>query len=441
LSAASFELNPFLQLRPFEVQLVMHHLDARSRLFFARCSRNLQRDAQPPFAWEHCIINVPATCALHDPHFLDHLRSSRFRALPTRLCCRAHPPSPSAQPPVPLQASQVSDATAPVLPPASTIGEAPVPPPPSMMDVLLDVAALLARPVAIEVAGPTIDWPTLLSQPNMQSITALTIRQLDVLQLQTLELLRSLPRLHQLELRLANPEQLHLASAHLSLFMQLPALDDLSCDFALWLRIAPMRPLRPLKRLAIHFVPGPQSNVTRMSLCVPQLSALEVLFLYDPPVRRSGVVDTAFDQDVAASMTHLKSLRDLTTCVRHSRTLIPLLHLYTVPTLERMQIDCIDHVPSPSLLHMLISRRPSLILVVRILFIDVPRPACIDPAPFRPLTQGPLARRVRIEGLGRTQDEEHSATCADLDVPIEEGKEGEAESDRRGAVHLHPCMS
>jgi hypothetical protein len=60
-----------------------------------------------------------------------------------------------------------------------------------------------------------------------------------------------------------------------------------------------------------------------------------------------------------------------------------------------------DHVPSPSLLHMLVTRRPSLILVVRILFVDEPRPPYIDPAPFRALTDGPLARRVRIEGLGR----------------------------------------
>jgi hypothetical protein len=104
-----------------------------------------------------------------------------------------------------------------------------------------------------------------------------------------------------------------------------------------------------------------------------------------------------------------------------------------------MQLDCVDHVPNPTLLHMLVTRRPSLRLVVRILFVDVPRPACIDPAPFRPLTHGPLARRVRIEGLGRTHDEEHSATCADFAGPLEEGKEGEAE--RKGVGHLHPCMS
>jgi len=406
-----------LQLTPLEVQLIMHHLDARSRLFFARCSRSLQRDSQAPFAWEHCIINVPAMRALQDPRFLEQLRSSRFRSLPTRLCWGVADHQPAG---------------------TAAEGSAPPPSPPSM-DVLLNVAALLDRPVAIEATGPTIDWATLLRQPNMQSITALSIKQFDVLQLQTLEVLRSLPLLHQLELRLTNPEHLHAASAHLPLLMQLPALDDLTCDFALWLRIAPMRPLRPLKRLAIHFVPGPQSNVTRMSLCVPQLSALEVLLLYDPPIRRSVVVDNAFDQDVAASMTHLKSLRDFTVCVRHSSVLIPLLHLYTVLTLERMQIDCIDHVPSPSLLHMLVTRRPSLVLVVRILFVDKPRPAHIDPAPFRPLTQGPFARRVRIEGLGRPHEEDHSAASDGCSGPLEEGKEGEAE--RRGVVRMHPCMS
>jgi hypothetical protein len=267
---------------------------------------------------------------------------------------------------------------------------------------MLNVAALLERPVAIEAAGPTIHWPALLRQSNMQSLTALSIKQFDVLKLQTLEVLRSLPRLHQLELRLANPEQLRTVFPQLSLLTQLPALDDLTCDFALWLRIAPMRFLRPLRRLEIHFVPEPHSNVTRMSLCVPQLAGVEVLSLHGPPVRQNDVLDNAFDKDCAAALSFLKSLRDLTTGVRHTDTLIPLMQLYLSPLLERLQIDCVDHVPSPSLLHMLVTRRPSLILIVRILFVDKPRPAYIDPAPFRPLTQGPLAQRVRIEGLGRS---------------------------------------
>jgi hypothetical protein len=415
----------FLQLASIAVQLIMQHLDARSRLFFARCSRCLQRDAQAPFAWEHCIINVPADRALQDPHFLDQLRSSRFRSLPTRLCwCAQHSPAFGAMVPVPPQ--------------ASAIGEPLLPPLPSM-DVLLTVAALLARPVAIEVAGPTIHWPTLLSQPNMQSITALSIKQFDVQQLHTLEVLRSLPRLHQLELRLANPEQLRVASAHLALLMQLPALDDLTCDFALWLRIAPLHPARQLKRLAIRFVPGPQSNVTRMALCVPQLVSVETVSLHASPIPCSAAVDNSWEQDCSAVMTHLKALREFSTRARHTKTLIPRLERYMSPTVERLQLDCVDHVPNPTLLHMLVTRRPSLRLVVRILFVDVPRPACIDPAPFRPLTHGPLARRVRIEGLGRTHDEEHSATCADFAGPLEEGKEGEAE--RKGVGHLHPCMS
>jgi hypothetical protein len=266
---------------------------------------------------------------------------------------------------------------------------------------MLNVAALLERPVAIEAAGPTIHWPALLRQSNMQSLTALSIQQFDVLKLQTLEVLRSLPRLRQLELRLMNPGQLHSVSAHLPLLTQLPALDDLTFDFALWLRIAPMRLLRPLKRLEIHFVPEPHSNVTRMSLCVPQLAGVEVLSLHGPPVRPSDVLDNAFDKDCATALSSLKSLRDVTTCVRHTDTLIPLMQLYLSPLLERMQIDCVDHVPSPSLMHMLVTHRPSLILVVRILFVDKPRPPYIDPAPFRPLTRGLLARRVRIEGLGR----------------------------------------
>jgi hypothetical protein len=385
--------DPFLQRSSIAVQLIMQHLDARSRLFFARCSRSLQHDAQPPFAWEHCIINVPAMRVLQDPHFLEHLRASRFRSLPTRLCWNAFAESADASPLQP--------------PPAEATGLAPVPP---STVVMLNVAALLERPVAIEVAGPTIHWPTLLSQPNMQSITALSIKQFDVLKLQMLEVLRSLPRLHELELRLMNPGQVHNASAHLPLLMQLPALDDLSCDFALWLRIAPMRPARQLKRLAIHFVPGPQSNVTRMALCVPQLLDVEVLAMYGPPIRQSSVVDNAFDTDCAAALSYLKSLREFHIRVRHSTTLIPLMQLYLVSTLKKLQLDCVDHVPNPSLLHMLVSHRPSLIFVVRILFIDEPRPPHIDPALFRSLTQGPLARRVRIEGLGagpgRTHDKD-----------------------------------
>jgi len=200
--------DPFSQLASIKVQLIMQHLDARSRLFFARCSRSLQRDAQAPFAWEHCIINVPAMRALQDPHFLDQLRSSRFRSLPTRLCWNAHPPSPSAKPPVLLQSptlqpSPVSDSRGSMPPSAGVTCEEPMPPP--LMDVLLTVAALLPRPVAIEATGTMIDWPTLLRQPNMRSITALSIKRFDVLKLCTLEVLRALPRLHHLELRLANP--------------------------------------------------------------------------------------------------------------------------------------------------------------------------------------------------------------------------------------------
>jgi hypothetical protein len=394
-----------LQLASIEVQLVMHHLDARSRLFFARCNRSLQREAQPPFAWGHCIINVPAMRALQDHLFLDQLRSSRFRSLPTRLCWGAQPLSPSAQPPVPLQSptlqpSPVSDSKGSVPPSADVTGEAPPTSPPPPMGVLLTVAALLSRPVAIEAADPTIDWPTLLRQPNMQSITALSIKQFDVLQLHTLEVLRSLPRLRQLELRLTNPEQLRAASAHLALLMQLPALDDLSCDFALWLRIAPMRPARPLKKLELTFAPGLESNVIRMGLCVPQLAGLKVLNLHFPFVRSSAEPDTAFDKNAAATLLHLKEMRETTVCVRHSDVMIPIMQLYMSPTVEFAQIECVDHVPSPSLLRMLVTRRPSLILVVRILFIDEPRPPSIDPAPFRSLTHGPLARRVRIEGLG-----------------------------------------
>jgi hypothetical protein len=444
-SSSSFGSDPFSQRSSIDVQLVMHHLDARSRLLFARCSRSLQRDAQLPFAWEHCIINVPAMRALQDPHFLDQLRSSRFRSMPTRLCCGAQPLSPSTQPLVPLQPptlqpSPVSDSRGSVPPSADATSEAPVSSPP-LMDVLLTVAALLSRPVAIEAAGATIDWPTLLRQPNMQSITALSIKQFDVLKLHTLEVLRALPRLHHLELRLANPKQLHAALAHLPLLMQLPALDDLSCDFALWLRIAPLRPLHQLKRLELHFDPGSRSNVTRMALCVPQLSSVEVLSLHDSPIPSSAAVDNSFEQDCPAVMTHLQALREFSTRTRHTKTLIPPLERYMAPTVERMQIECVDHVPNPSLLHMLVSRRPSLVLVVRILFVDKPRPSYIDPAPFRSLTHGPLARRVRIEGLGRPHDEDHSATCADFGGPLEEGKEGEAEADRRGAVHLHPCMN
>jgi hypothetical protein len=358
------------------VQLVMHHLDARSRFFLARCNRSLLRDAQAAFAWQHCIINVPATRALHDPRFLDQLRSSRFRSLPTRLCWSAA-----------------------VQQPADTAGEVPVPPL-SMMDVLLDVATLLARPVAIEAAGSTIDWPALLTQPNMQSITAVSINQFDVLQLHTLEVLCSLPRLHQLELRLVNPGQVHDASVHLPLLMQLPALDDLTCDFAIWMRIAPMRPARPLKRLEIHFMRTVQTSMIRMALGVPQLADVEVLSLHYPFIRSSAEPDNAFDKNAADTLLHLKSMRDFLVRVRHSDTFIPLLQLYMSPTVERLQIDCVDHVPSPSLLHMLASRRPSLILIVCILFIDKPRPAHIDPSLFRALTHGSLARRVRIEGLG-----------------------------------------
>jgi hypothetical protein len=435
--------NPFLQLASIEVQLVMHHLDARSRLFFARCSRSLQRDAEAPFAWEHCIINVPAMRALHDPRFLDQLRSSRFRSLPTRLCWSAHPPSPSAQPSVSLQSptlqpSPVSDSRGSVPPSADASSEAPVSSPPPPTDMLLIVASLLARPVAIEAAGPTIDWPTLLRQPNMQSITALSIQQFDVLQLKTLEVLRSLPRLHQLELRLMNPGQVHSASAHLPLLMQLPALDDLTCDFALWLRVAPLRPARQLRRLEVYYCPRSETNVIRMSLCVPQLAALEVLSMQDPLIRRPAV-DYAFDRDCTASLLHLKAMREFFIRVRQSGQLIALLQLYASPLLERLQLDCVDHLPDPSLLRRLLTHRPSLRLGLRIFFVDKPRPRFIDPAPLRVLTQGPLARRVCIEGLGRTHDEDYSASCGNFGGPLEEGKEGEV--DRRGAVHLHPCMS
>jgi hypothetical protein len=425
--------NPFLQRSSSVVQLIMHHLDARSRLFLARCSRSLQRDAQTPFAWEHCIINVPAMRALQDHHFLDQLRSSRFRSLPTRLCWSA-----VAESPAPLQ-PLLASATMPVPPPASAIGEAaaPVPSPPPL-DVLLTVAALLERPVAIEAAGPTIDWPTLLSQPNMHSITALSIKQFDVLQLKTLEVLRSLPCLHKLELRLMNPGQVHSASAHLPLLMQLPALDDLTCDFALWLRIAPMRPARQLRRLEVYYCPRSETNVIRMSLCVPQLAALEVLSMQDPLIRRPAV-DYAFDRDCTASLLHLKAMREFSIRVRQSRQLIALLQLYASPLLERFQLDCVDHLPDPSLLRRLLTHRPSLRLGLRICFVDKPRPRFIDPAPFRVLTHGPLARRVHIEGLGSTHEEDQSATGADLGGPIEEGKKGEAE--RRGVVRMHPCMS
>jgi hypothetical protein len=276
---------------------------------------------------------------------------------------------------------------------------------------MLAVAALLERIVVIEATGTQIDWPTLLRQPNMQSVTSLSIKRFDVLQLKTLEVLRSLPRLHQLELRLMNPCQLHCVFAHLPLLMQLPALDDLSCDFALWLRVAPLRPARQLRRLEVHYCPRSESNVTRMALCVPQLAALEVLSMQDPLIRRSAVVDNAFDKDCAAALSFLKSLRDYTIRVRHSCVLIPLMQLYLSPLLQRLQLDCVDHVPSPSLLHMLVAHRSSLRLIVRILFADEPRPPFIDPAPFRALTHGCLARRVRIEGLGTgsTDDDKQSS--------------------------------
>jgi len=197
------------------------------------------------------------------------------------------------------------------------------------------------------------------------------------------------------------------------LLTQLPALDDLSCDYPLWQRMSLLRPLCSLKRLTLHFAPLSGSSTSlRAALCVPQLSELQMLSLQNPFLPSPQWLDGAdagsrsfVEANYDAVFAHLKSLRELRVRVRQTSIFLSLLLFSpshpqqpSLPLLEQLHFDVSDEAPSPTELQSLLLARPTL----RLLSMHVQFPHADPPRFFQGMyneiqQSSDVGGRLRIE--------------------------------------------